>query len=98
MKDDADSLVARMGQLQDLVEQARQATPGERVRIARMIEVSGKALLAVAQAQDAAERARRLRRRSRCPRERTDADMADRLRDLAALLAKLRMMARDILQ
>ncbi|MGF7213851.1 hypothetical protein GGE65_008506 [Skermanella aerolata] len=96
MKDDADPLLARMGQLLNLVEQARQATPGERVRIARMIEVSGKALLAVA--QDAAGRARRLRGRSRCPRERTDADMADRLRDLAALLTELRMMARDVLR
>ena len=89
MKDDIDPLLTRMNGLLELKELAHHAAPEDRGRIHRTIKVVGRALLAVAQARDTAERARRRR-------DRADADLADRQGELAALLLELQIMIEDI--
>jgi len=89
MKDDIDPLLARMNRLLELRELAHHAAPEDRARIHRTIRLAGRALLAVAQARDVVERARRMR-------ERADADLADRQGELVALLVELQIMIEDI--
>jgi hypothetical protein len=89
MKDDIDPLLARMNRLLELRELAHHAAPEDRARIHRTIRLAGRALLAVAEARDTVERARRRR-------ERADADLADRQGELAALMVELQIMIEDI--
>jgi hypothetical protein len=89
MKDDTDPLLDRMNRLLELKELARHAEPEDRARIHRTIKLAGQALLAVAQARNTAERARRMR-------ERADADLADRQGELVALLVELQILIEDI--
>ena len=89
MKDDIDPLLARMNRLLELKELAHHAEPEDRARIHRTIRLAGRALLAVAQARDMVERARRMR-------ERADADLADRQGELVALMVELQIMIEDI--
>jgi hypothetical protein len=89
MKDDTDPLLARMNRLLELQELACHAAPEDRARIHRTIKLVGRALLAVAQARDTAERARRRR-------EEADADLANRQGELAALMVELQIMIEDI--
>jgi hypothetical protein len=89
MKDDTDPLLARMNRLLELKELARHAALEDRARIHRTIRLAGRALLAVAQARDVVERARRMR-------ERADADLADRQGELVALLVELQILIEDI--
>jgi hypothetical protein len=84
MKDDIDPLLTRMNRLLELKELARHAAPEDRARIHRTIKAVGRALLAVVEARDTAERARRRR-------EQSDAD-------LAALMVELQIMIEDIPQ
>jgi hypothetical protein len=91
MKDGTDPLLDRMNRLVELKELARHAAPKDRARIHRTIKVVGRALLAVAEARDMAERARRRR-------EQADADLADRQGELAALMVELQIMIEDIPQ
>jgi hypothetical protein len=91
MMDNTAPLLARMNRLLELKELTRQATPADRARIHRTIKVVGRALLAVAEARDMAERARRRR-------EQADADLADRQGELAALMVELQIMIEDIPQ
>jgi hypothetical protein len=84
MKDDTAPLLDRMNRLLELKELARHAAPEDRARIHRTIKAVGRALLAVAEARDAALRAQRVR-------ERADAD-------LAALMVELQIMIEDIPQ
>jgi hypothetical protein len=51
MKDDADILIGHMNKLLELAELARHADPEDRVRLERTIELVGRALQTVAQAQ-----------------------------------------------
>ena len=78
-----------MNRLLELKELARHAAPEDRARIHRTIRLAGRALLAVAQARDVVERARRMR-------ERADADLADRQGELVALLVELQILIEDI--
>jgi hypothetical protein len=89
MKDDTDPLLARMNRLLELKELARHAEPEDRARIHRTIRLAGRALLAIAQARDVAERTQRAR-------ERADADLTARQGELAALMVELQIMIEDI--
>jgi hypothetical protein len=89
MADDPDTLLGHVNKLLELVELARHAAPEDRVRLERTIELAARALLAVVQAQEAVERARR-------QTEEADADMVDRQSELAALMAELRILQQDI--
>jgi hypothetical protein len=89
MKDNIDPLLARMNRLLELREMAHHTAPEDRARIHRTIRLAGRALLAVAEARDTVERARRRR-------ERVDADLADRQGELAALMVELQIMIEDI--
>jgi|tagenome__1003787_1003787.scaffolds.fasta_scaffold20814360_2 hypothetical protein len=83
MKDDAETLLDRMNRLQELTELAHYAAPEDRALIGHTIEPVGPALLAVAQAQDTAERH---------VREQADAALVD----WRSELAELRIMMEDI--
>jgi hypothetical protein len=85
MKDNIDPLLARMNRL--LV--AHHAAPEDRARVHLTIKLVSRALLAVSQARNVAERARRRR-------ERADANLADRQSELAAPLVELQIMIEDI--
>jgi hypothetical protein len=89
MKDDADTLLGHVNKLLELMELARQAAPEDRVRLERTIELAGRALLAVAQAREAVQRARGLA-------EEADANMVYWQSELAALMAELRILQQDI--
>jgi hypothetical protein len=89
MKDDTAPLLVRMNRLLELKELACHAEPEERARIHRTIKLAGRALLAVAQARNTAERVRRMR-------EEVDSDLADRQGELAALMVELQIMIEDI--
>jgi len=89
MKDDTDTLLSHMNKLLELAELARHAAPEDRVRLERTIELASRALLAVAQAQETVKQAK-------SQRDRADADMGDRRRDLVAMLAELQIILEDI--
>jgi hypothetical protein len=85
MKDDADTLLGHMNKLLELVELARHAAPEDPARLECTIGLAGRALLALAQAQEAVQQARRLT-------EEADANMVQRQSELAALLEELRII------
>jgi hypothetical protein len=89
MKDNAYTLLGHMNKLLELAKLARHAAPEDRVYLERTIELISRALLVVAQAQEAVKRAR-------CQREEADADMEHQWNDLAALLAELQIILGDI--
>jgi hypothetical protein len=88
MKDDADTLLDHMSKLLELAELARHAAPEDRARLERTIKLAGRAILAVAQAQEAVQRATG-------PLWEAENNAAQRWSDLEALLTELRIMRRD---
>jgi hypothetical protein len=85
MKDTSETLLARMDRLLDLTILARCAAPQDRARLQGKIELAGRALLAVAQAQEAVPQTKSLNKEA-------GAEIVYWRNELAALLAELRIM------
>jgi hypothetical protein len=89
MKDDAETLIGYANKVLELAELALHAAPEDRTSLERTIRIDGRALLAVAQAQEAVQRAGGLT-------EEAEADMVFRQSELMALLAELRILQQNI--
>jgi len=85
MKDAANALSSHMNKLLELAELAQHAAPEDRARLQHTIELVSRALVAVVQAKEEAERARHLR-------EEAEANLVHQQGDLISLLAELHMM------
>jgi hypothetical protein len=89
MEDDPETLRARLERLAELAELARQASPADRTRLERTLEMVSRALQAVTQARQDAQRAARLR-------EEAEAIAARRRIEHAALETELRIIGEEI--
>lgn len=89
MEDDPEALRARLKRLAELTELAREAAPADRIRLERMLEMVSRALQAVTQARQDAQRAAHLR-------EEAEAIAARRRIEHAALETELRIISEEI--
>jgi hypothetical protein len=87
MEDDV--LLGHVNRLLELVELARHAAPDDRARLERTIELSMRAVLAIAQSREIMQQAGGLAKES-------NADLEIRQNELLDLLAELRIMQQDI--
>jgi hypothetical protein len=87
MEDDPETLRARLERLAELAELARQASPADRTRLERTLEMVSRALQAVTQARQDAQRAARLREEAIAARRRIEH---------AALETELRIIGEEI--
>jgi hypothetical protein len=89
MEDDPETLRARLKKLAELTELAREAAPADRIRLERILEMVNRALQAVTQARQDAQRAARLR-------EEAEAIAARRRIEHAALETELPIIGEEI--